>query len=132
MTDNTDDPRFPQFPNDDTGALPVMGYRLLMHQSLYSAAPDLQAAMREIECCVSRRILKWLETSDYLYYADYIRLVTEDTLNSEFMTRLEFGLWRHMDASMWLKWEDANGSSSYLWKQAILTAARSLNTPARA
>ena len=112
MTDITDDPRFPQFPD---GRFPVMGYLTL--------SPD---AMRACECRVSQRILAWLSTCDRPYYRDYIALVTEDAFNSKFMMDLAFGIWRHSEASMWLSWHDAPGSSSLLWQYSILRAAQLL------
>lgn len=116
MNDITDDPRFPQSPSLQTERLPVMGYPSLSHD-----------AMRAVECRVAARILAWVATCDMPHYADYIRLVTEDAFNSTFMSDLAFGLYRHTDASMWLSWHDAPGSSSLLWQYAILRAAHILN-----
>lgn len=102
---------------DDPGNTPLIGYAALTH-------PDEK---RAFECCVASRILAWLAACEYPYYRDYISLVTEDVFGSKFMTDLAFGIWRHMDASMWLKWQDAPGSSSGLWQYAILRTSELLN-----
>lgn len=115
MSHDTHDLLSSQFP-DETGRFPVMGYHALPLDT-----------MRAIECRVAQRILLWLETADYPYYRDYIRLVTEDAFNSKFMRDLAFGIWRHSDAGSWLSWHDAPGSASLLWQYSILRASQILN-----
>ena len=128
MTNITYDPPPSQTPEYETGPFPVMGYRLLSQQTLYAPAPENHDRMREIECRVAKRILAWVTTTPHHpQYADYLRDLKECHVGNAFMGQLCFALYRHTDAASWLKWEDANGSSSYLWQQAVLTAARQLN-----
>jgi hypothetical protein len=84
--------------------------------------------LRDLECQIAARIVAWVNAHEELpYYRDYIQLVTPDVLSSEFVLNLAFGLYRHTDASTWLSWHDAPGSSSILWRLGILRAASLLN-----
>jgi hypothetical protein len=84
--------------------------------------------LRDLECRIAGRIVAWVNAHPEMpYYREYILMLTPDVMHSEFMERLAFGLWRQLDPTTWLSWHDAPGSSSLLWRHAILRAAQLIN-----
>lgn len=113
MTYSIDDSPYPLplFDSDDQGDTPM-----------------IYPHLRDLECRIAGRIVAWVNAHPEMsYYRDYILLLTPDAMHSEFMERLAFGLWRHLDSSSWLSWHDVPGSSSLLWRHAILRAAQHLH-----
>jgi hypothetical protein len=114
MTNSIDDSPhlLPPFDSDDQGDTPMILY------------PHL----RDLECRIAGRIVAWVNAHPEMpYYREYILMLTPDVLFSKFMDDLAFGIYRHTDASTWLSWHDVPGSSSLLWRYAILRAAQHLH-----
>jgi hypothetical protein len=84
--------------------------------------------LRDLECRIAGRIVAWVNAHPEMpYYREYILMLTPDALFSKFMDDLAFGIYRHTDAATWLSWHDVPGSSSLLWRHAILRAAQQIN-----
>jgi hypothetical protein len=114
MTNSIDDSPhlLPPFESTDQGDTPMILY------------PHL----RDLECRIAGRIVAWVNAHPEMpYYREYILMLTPDALFSKFMDDLAFGIYRHTDASTWLSWHDVPGSSSLLWRYAILRAAQHLH-----
>jgi hypothetical protein len=90
--------------------------------------PMIYPHLRDLECRIAGRIVAWVNAHPEMpYYREYILMLTPDALFSKFMDDLAFGIYRHTDASTWLSWHDVPGSSSLLWRYAILRAAQQIN-----